>query len=153
MQLTSTHGWEFRVESVGLTSSRVGSNEEVPGIAAMLNHSSHFQTGGQEGGIWRLFGTTAPLRTMLADKIERLVAIRVRPQPSLGSVEASTVSSTSGHVPEGHGHVATIQPLPVVRVLGISDGSQPVLRRGVGPVTPPHLPTQETLQCGVAVVD
>lgn len=64
---------------------------------------------------------------MLADEVDVVVAVGVRPQPAFGAVEAGAVLVAAGKVPEGHGYVTTVDPFPVIDVIGVTNGAHPVL--------------------------
>lgn len=71
---------------------------------------------------------------MLANIVEFGIAVGVGPEPSLGAVVARAIFVAAGQIPEGNGDVFAVDPLPVVSVLGIAHGAQPVLTICVAPV-------------------
>ena len=89
---------------------------------------------------------------MLADVVELDVAAGVRPQPPLRPVEPGAVLVSTREVPEGDRDRLPVDPLPVLGVLDVSPGSEPVLTVGVTSVSPPELPGEEPLEGGVGLV-
>lgn len=90
---------------------------------------------------------------MLANEVQRRVAIGVAPEPPLRPIEPGAVLVSARQVPERDGHLFASDPLPRVPVLVVAHGAHPVLGRDVAPVPAPQLPADEALQRGVAVVD
>lgn len=93
------------------------------------------------------------LLTMLTDKVQRCLTIRVTPQPSLGSVVPRTILVSSGQIPERDCHFFPSQPSPRVPVLSIPHCAHPILRIHITAMSPPQLPTDESLQCWIALID
>ena len=92
------------------------------------------------------------LRTVLADEVELQAAVGVGPEPTLGAVKPGAVVVAAGKVPEGDGHRVSGHPLPVLRVVPVPHGPEPVLPVGVALVTPPKLPGEESLQSRIGLV-
>lgn len=68
---------------------------------------------------------------MLAYKVEPSLAVRVGPQPSLAAVESGAALGASRRIPERDGDVIAVNPLPIGRVLRVSDGAHPILAAAV----------------------
>ena len=118
-------------------------------VTDVLDPGVDGEVGGYQGGVGRLLRLAAGGGAVLADVVQVEVAAGVGPQPALGPVEPGAVLVPARQVPEGDGDRLPIDPLPVLRVLDVSPGSQPVLTVGVSPVSPPELPGEETLEGGV----
>ena len=92
------------------------------------------------------------LRTVLTNKVELQAAVGVGPEPTLGAVEPRAVVVAAGKVPEGDGHRVPRHPLPVLWVVAVPHGPEPVLAVGVTLVTSPELPGEESLQSRIGLV-
>lgn len=98
------------------------------GVTAVLDLGAHLVAiEGNHGGVGRLFGATACLGLMLANEIQQRVAIGIAPQPTLGAIEACTILIATRMIPEGHGKLLTIHPLPAAAIAAITHGSHPIL--------------------------
>ena len=124
----------------------------MPLVADVLYAGVDGEVRGDEGGVGRLFRFAACGGPMLADVVELDVTAGVRPQPPLRPVEPGAVLVSTREVPEGDRDRLPVDPLPVLGVLDVSPGPQPVLTVGVSPVSPPELPGEEALQGGVGLV-
>lgn len=174
--LTFTNRREFVVESSVQTGPSRGSYEQMTLIAGVLDVSANVKAAQSDHcRVRRLFGPTTCLwfyqtaegiiqnrellgkisnsLTVLADEVQRSVAIGVAPEPPFRSVESGAVLVSAGQVPERNGHLFASDPFPRVSVLVVAHGAHPVLGRDVAPVPAPQFPADEALQRGVAVVD
>lgn len=100
--LTLADGWELVVESSLKAGARGGSDEQMVGIAAVLDLGTHLvPIEGDHSGIGWLLWPAASLGLMLADEIEQCVAIGVAPEPTLRAIESCTIFIAARMIPEG----------------------------------------------------
>ena len=118
-------------------------------VADVLYAGVDGEVRGDQGGVGRLLRLAAGGGSVLADVVEVDVAGCVRPQPALRPVEPGAVLVPTREVPEGDRHRLPVDPLPVLGVLDVSPGPEPILSIGVSSVSPPELPGEEALQGGV----
>lgn len=145
--LTFAFGCELAEESVGQARSNVGSDEHVAIVALVLDHRTNVDALRQNARVGGSFRLATREWAMLAHKVQFGVATRVRPQPSFGAVKSGTVLTSAWQVPKRDGNVFAIDPLPVHRILGVANGSKPVLTHRVVSVATIKFPAEETLQC------
>ena len=150
--LTSTDWRELGVEAGREAVPLSRAHQEVTLVTDVLDPGVDGEVGGDQGGVGRLLRLAAGGGAVLADVVQVEVTAGVGPQPALRPVEPGAVLVPARQVPEGDGDRLPVDPLPVLRVLDVSPGSQPVLAVGVSPVSPPQLPGEETLEGGVGLV-
>lgn len=90
---------------------------------------------------------------MLANKVQRNIAVRVTPQPSLRSVVSRAVFIAAWQIPERHRHLLTVHPFPHVALPRITYSAHPVLGRCIATMATPQLPADESLQRRIGFVD
>lgn len=136
----------LREESVRQACPHRRPRQHIAIVALVLDARTDVHTGRQQARVGRPFGFATRQRSMLADKVEISIAAGVRPQPSLGAIEARAIITSGGHIPEADRHVLAIDPFPVGRILRVAYRTEPVLSIGIVPVTSVELPGEETLQ-------
>ena len=124
----------------------------MPLVTDVLDPRVDGEVCGYEGGVGGLLWFAAGRGPVLADVVQVELAARVRPQPAFGPVKPGAVLVAARQVPEGDGDRLAVDPLPVLGVLDVPPGAQPVLTVGVSAVSPPQLPGEEPLEGGVGLV-
>lgn len=152
--LTLAHWRELIVESSLQAGPRGGTHQQVIGIAAVLDLGANLESvQGYHRGIGRLLRSATGLRLVLTDEVQQRVAVGIAPEPALGAIKSGTILIAAGMTPEGDGQLVTVHPFPAAAIAAITYRSHPVLRTDVTAMTPPQLPTDESLQRRIALTD
>lgn len=68
---------------------------------------------------------------MLTDIVHSGLAVCVGPEPALAAVESCTSLCAPRGVPEGDRDIITVDPFPILGILGVSHGAHPVLTAAI----------------------